>query len=223
MALAAMVLSSLFESHIYAVSSAFMGFIVGAIPLVIMEEKESFANIQKGALFFLAGAALVVLITWMNKGAGAAPLDLGSFSMAGGIKLFFIGMAAISAMFLPGISGSTLLLIFGAYMPVIAAIKGVLSMEFSYIPCLGFFSCGVAAGALTVVKAIRFCLERFRIQTMYAILGMMAGSLYAVVMGPATLEVPRDALSFGNFHIIACICGIALVLGMQGIKERGRR
>lgn len=51
MALAAMVLSSLFESHIYAVSSAFMGFIVGAIPLVIMEEKESFANIQKGALF----------------------------------------------------------------------------------------------------------------------------------------------------------------------------
>jgi putative membrane protein len=37
-------------------------------------------------------------------------------------------MIAISAMFLPGISGSTLLLIFGAYIPVITAVKGVLSL-----------------------------------------------------------------------------------------------
>lgn len=48
-------------------------------------------------------------------------MDLGQFSIGLGIKLFLIGMIAISAMFLPGISGSTLLLILGAYMPVISA------------------------------------------------------------------------------------------------------
>lgn len=38
-------------------------------------------------------------------------------------------MIAISTMFLPGISGSTLLLILGAYLPVITAIKGLLSLQ----------------------------------------------------------------------------------------------
>ena len=39
MALAALVLSSLFESHIYVVSSLFIGFIAGAVPLIVKEEK----------------------------------------------------------------------------------------------------------------------------------------------------------------------------------------
>ncbi len=131
-----------------------------------------------------------------------------------------MGMAAISAMFLPGISGSTLLLIFGAYIPVITAIKGVLSLEISYIPCLIFFGCGVFTGAVTVVKAIKVCLEKFRTQTVYMILGMMIGSFYAIIMGPTTLEIPQDALSLGDFHIISAVLGVALVLGMQIIKER---
>ena len=36
------------------------------------------------------------------------------------------GMLGISAMVLPGISGSTILLIFGTYMPIMTAIKDVL-------------------------------------------------------------------------------------------------
>ena len=55
------------------------------------------------------------------------------------IKLFFIGMIAISAMFLPGISGSTLLLIFGVYIPVISAIRAALGLQLSYVPNLIFF------------------------------------------------------------------------------------
>ena len=40
MILAVLILSALFESHIYIVSSVFIGFIAGAIPLIILEEKE---------------------------------------------------------------------------------------------------------------------------------------------------------------------------------------
>lgn len=150
-------------------------------------------------------------------------MDLGLFSIGLALKLFLIGMIAISAMFLPGISGSTLLLIFGAYIPVITAVKGVLSLEFSYIPCLIFFGCGVLTGAVTVVKAIKVCLEKFRPQTIYMILGMMIGSFYAIVMGPTTLEIPQEALGVWNFHMIAAAVGVALVLGMQMIKERSER
>lgn len=223
MAMAVVVLSALFESHIYAVSSLFIGFIGGAIPLIVKEEKDNLRGIGKGILFCLLGIVLVAGITWANSRSGGAAMELEQFSIGTSTKLFFVGMIAISAMFLPGISGSTLLLIFGAYIPVITAVKGILSLEFSYLPCLIFFGCGVLTGAVTVVKAIKVCLEKFRPQTIYMILGMMIGSFYAIVMGPTTLEMPQEALGFGNFNMIAATAGVALVLGMQMIKERSER
>ena len=220
MALAALALSSLFESHIYAVSSLFIGFIAGAIPLIVKEEKDSFSAIGKGILFMILGILLVVGITWMNGRIGDTAVNLADFSPMLGVRLFLIGMCAISAMFRPGISGSTLLLVFGVYMPVMNAVKGILHLEMAYIPSLFLFGCGIITGALTVVKVIRICLEKFRTQTVYAILGMMIGSFYAIIMGPTTLENPLPALSFGSFQIFACIVGFALVMGMQIMKEK---
>lgn len=141
MILAVLILSSLFESHIYVVSSLFIGFIAGSIPLIIREEKDSFKEMGKGILFCLLGIVIVVGITWLNGKMGNASMNLGQFSIGMGIKLFLIGMVAISAMFLPGISGSTLLLIFGAYLPVISAVRGVLGMDLSYVPGFGVLWC----------------------------------------------------------------------------------
>lgn len=163
MLLAVAVLSALFESHIYVVSSLFFGFVLGAVPLVVEEEVEGLRKLPHGFAFMLIGLAIVVGITMSNGQSGTAAMDLAQFSIPVAIQLFFIGMIAISAMFLPGISGSTLLLIFGAYIPVIMAVKGVLSLDFSYIPSLTFFGCGILAGAVTVVKAIKACLEKFRL------------------------------------------------------------
>lgn len=42
MALAVLILSSLFESHIYVVSSLFIGFISGSIPLILTDERPAF-------------------------------------------------------------------------------------------------------------------------------------------------------------------------------------
>ena len=92
MALAALALSSLFESHIYVVSSLFIGFIAGAIPLIIKEEKENFYKIGKGVLFLILGILLVVGITWMNGKIGGTSVNLSSFSMGLGLKLFLIGI-----------------------------------------------------------------------------------------------------------------------------------
>lgn len=219
MGLAVVVLSALFESQIYVVSSLFIGFIAGSIPLIINEEKESFRQVAKGIWFGILGAVLVIGIAWLNGQVGTTSMDLGQFSLGLGVKLFLIGMVAISAMFLPGISGSTLLLIFGAYIPVITAIRAVLGLQLAYIPALFFFGMGILAGAATVVKGIRVCLERFRPQAVYAILGMMIGSFYAIIQGPATLDVPKPAMTFQTFNIIACVAGVVLVLGMQKLKS----
>lgn len=223
MALAVMLLSSLFERHIYVVSSLFFGFVLGAVPLIVEEELDCLRKKQQSFVFCLLGVAIVVGITWMNQKTGGASMDLARFSIGTALRLFLIGMAAISAMFLPGISGSTLLLIFGAYIPVITAVKAFLTMDFTCVPSLMFFGCGILAGAATVVKAIRFCLEKYRPQTVYMILGMMIGSLYAICMGPTTLETAQSALNIDNFHAVAMILGVALVYGLQKIKEKSAR
>lgn len=79
------------------------------------------------------------------------------------------------------------------------------------------------AGAATVVNGIKVCLEKFRPQAVYLILGMMIGSFYAIKMGPTTLEAAQPALGFTNFNLIAAVIGVALVLGMQAVKERSVR
>ena len=223
MVLAVIALSALFEKQIYVVSALFIGFIAGSIPLILKEEKDSFREVGKGILFGILGIVLVAGITWLNGKTGGTGMDLSRFSPGLGIKLFLIGMAAISAMFLPGISGSTLLLIFGAYIPVISAVRGFMGLNFSYLPCLMFFGFGVLAGAAVIVKGIKVCLEKYRPQAVYMILGMMIGSFYAIVQGPTTLAVPKAAMNFGNFRILPCLAGIALVAGMQLVKERSEK
>ena len=223
MIMAVLALSALFDSQIYTVSSLFIGFIAGSIPLIVLEEKESFRDFKKGIIFCIAGIAIVVGITVLNGQIGSSSMDLGQFSIGMGIKLFFIGMVAICAMFLPGISGSTLLLIFGAYIPVITAVRGFIGLDFSYAPGLVFFGLGIITGAVTIVKGIQVCLKKFRTQSVYAILGMMLGSFYAIIQGPTTLDVPKAAMNTSNFKLVACIIGLALVLGMQLVKQRNMK
>lgn len=48
---------------------------------------------------------------------------------------------------------------------------------------------------------------------------MMIGSFYAIIQGPTTLEVPKAAMDIGTFQILPCVIGVALVVGMQIVKE----
>ena len=218
MVLAVFALTSLFESHIYVVSSLFMGFILGAIPIIVKEEMGCIRGKYRNLFFLVVGLVSVAGITYLNAKTQAAAIHLEALSIETGLKMFFIGMIAVSAMFLPGISGSTLLLIFGAYTPIMEAIREVLQLHFGYVPALCFFGSGILFGALTVVKGIQFCLKKYRSQTVYCILGMMIGSLYAVMMGPATLENAGQVLGPGNFNIPACMVGVCVVIGLEIIK-----
>lgn len=219
MVLSILVLTSVFESHIYAVSSMFIGFITFAIPIVIMEEKGTLLSAAGAAVFVPVGAAIVFAITYFNPVSGGSSMGLGHLDIRLGLYISLAGAVAISAMVLPGISGSTLLLIMGLYLPVITAIKEILHFDFAAFPTVFLFGCGVLVGAFSVVKVIRKALERFRAQTVYLIIGLMAGSVYAVVKGPETLDTPQAAMSFGTFNILFFIIGGAVILGMQKLKH----
>ena len=219
MVLAMLFLASIFESQIYAVSSVFLGFIVFAIPIIIKEEKESIKGKYKNIIFALIGIAIVVAITFLNPVSGTGTnIEVSNLSIGLCVYVFIAAMIAISAMVLPGISGSTLLLIFGLYIPIVNAIKEFLHLNFAYLPVLIIFGLGVITGALLVIKLIKMALKKFRPQTIYLIIGLMIGSLYAIVMGPTTLEIPRNPMSISTFSIIWFAFGGIIIFGLQKMK-----
>ena len=199
--LAVLFITSVFETHIYKISSLFVGFIIFAIPLIIKDDKKEIINQYKNLIFAIIGIVVVVAITYFNPSSGGSGIDLSTDNLSFGLTIyvFFSAMIAISAMVLPGISGSTLLLIFGLYAPIMSAIKEVLSMNFAYLPVLIIFGLGIISGIALTIKLIRYLLKNHRSKMIYMILGLMIGSIYAVIMGPTTLEVPNDPMNLGNF------------------------
>lgn len=217
MGLSVLILTKVFETHIYQISSLFIGFILLSIPIIIKDEKDTLKKNYFNVFFAILGIVLVVAITYFNS-TQLTSMSLTNLTVSHAIYIFLVGMIAISAMILPGISGSTLLLIFGLYLPVITGIKDLLHLNFSSFFGLVIFGLGVIGGILSIIKALKKALEKFRTQTIYLIIGLMLGSLYAIVMGPTTLDNPVDPININNFSILFFIIGGVVVLGLQKIK-----
>ncbi len=214
-------ISSIFESQIYKISSLFIGFIIFSLPIIYIEEKKSIINKYKNIIWAIVGLALVVLITYFNpvSSSGDATISFSNPNIGLYIYVFIVGIIAISAMVLPGISGSTLLLIFGLYVPIISAIKEILHFNFSYLPIVFVFGIGVVVGILSTIKLIKKLLITKRSQLIYFILGLMLGSVYAVFMGPTTLEVAKPAMNFSTFNIIFFLIGGGIIFFLQKLKS----
>ena len=217
---AIIVLTKLFESNIYEVSSLFLGMILLSIPLIIKTEKECLKGKYYNIIFLLIGVLIVSLITYFNPMSGSERvIDITHLNIGLIIYMFIAAMAAISAMVLPGISGSTLLLIFGLYMPVMTSIKEIMKLNFNYLPPVLIFGLGVIVGVVLIIKLVKIALEKYRSQTVYCIIGLMIGSLYAIIMGPKTLEIPKEHLTLDTFNIIFFIIGILILVILERIKK----
>ncbi len=84
------------------------------------------------------------------------------------------GAIAISAMILPGISGSFLLLAMGLYFDILNALS-------SYnIPIILVFGLGCLIGLLAFSRFLNFLLKHFSDETMGFLSGLMVGSLWTI-------------------------------------------
>ena len=90
------------------------------------------------------------------------------------LLLMASGALAICAMLLPGISGSFLLLILGAYAPVLLAVK---TLDVTKIAAFGI---GALLGLLTFSRALKWLLASRRRPTLAVLTGFLVGSLQAL-------------------------------------------
>ena len=92
--------------------------------------------------------------------------------------IFFSGCIAITAMILPGVSGSFILLMLGKYALVTGALKNPFMSE--SIEIIFVFSLGCLVGILSFSRILHYLLERYYSIIISLLTGFIAGSLVKV-------------------------------------------
>lgn len=182
----------------------FVGLILGSLPLISRSVVKF--NIQAFFFFFIGAAVMAIFVYFdINAPAKTGATYSGNFNALYGIKLFVCGVAAASAMIIPGISGSLLLLIMGEYENVSYLVK-----SFEFIP-LAFLGAGVALGIFAVSKLITFLLSKYRDSVFSVILGIIIVSLMSIWPSVINLNV---------FQLIFSVLTLSVGFALSFVMER---
>lgn len=220
MILCVLALAELFSAKIYLMSSLFFGLTLASFPFVIRAERNALRGQARFAPFAVFGALIVVLLTLLRTNTAAVAIRFAGAPVWMLGYLFLSGAVAITAMVLPGISGSTILLIAGVYLPAMQAIRAFLRLDVSVVPGLCALGFGVIAGVGLSIHALRAALKKYRPQMIWLILGLMAGSLYAIVMGPASLDPPLAPMTLRTFDFAGFALGAAILFALELLRRR---
>lgn len=179
------VITYLYEQYHMVVNFCFIGLVLGSIPMIY--GKARFSGVQaKNWIPFLIALFVMIAITILQLMGGGADGENG-VSMASGVEnlpfhimlvwLFISAFISTIGMILPGISGSFLLLLFGSYTIVMRAVA---EMDFVILFSTGM---GVACGGLVGIKLVKIMLRKHPQALYFAILGLMAGSIFNIYPG----------------------------------------
>jgi len=202
--------------------SFFFGLVLASIIYVGKQIKTTPSDI-KIFLAMTVGAVVAYLITTLNP---AETSDTNLF-------LFFAGALAICAMILPGISGAFILVIIGAYSPVLEALN---NRDFKTILIIG---AGSIVGLLSFSKLLKWLFEKYHRLTLAVITGFMIGSLNKIWPWKETLtfrtnskgvQVPLNEESISPFNfegdpqllqaILLMVFGVLIILILEKISTK---
>ena len=213
---AMLVLAAMFAKNIYFMSSLFLGLSAAALPFIIYEEREVIKGKYLNIIYSLIGFAIVAGMTILkNSGHIGFAVNFHDAGPAEFIYLFAAGLIAITAMILPGISGSTMLLIMGVYLQAVQAIHEILTLNFSSLLPMIFLGLGILAGIVFSVRLISKAFKRFRCQMVYLIIGLLIGSFVAIVYGPTTLPEAQPVMDLSNFSPAGLIAGVVILVAFE--------
>jgi putative membrane protein len=196
------------------VTYAFFFGLIGASAVVLRDELS--VGDTRGVLVALAGFSLAFLVSGTTAGGeGSHALPV----------VFFAGMVAISAMILPGVSGSFILYLLGQYeyltgvpgelaSAVVAAANGDPSGVVPAGTVVVVFVSGALIGLFTIAHAVRYALANYRRATLTFLVALIVGALRAPAIevwdGIETWTPAVAATVLG-----AAVVGAALVVGLD--------
>ena len=171
---------------------AFLGLILGGIPVLFKDMKEGIKKSKNGRLTAANVLAFLLLFAF----AIALPLLKGSDDTLMTLTatpdtmviLFFMGVIAAATMVIPGVSGSMIMMILGYYYGIINSITsfidglkaGSISAMAAQLGILIPFGIGAVLGIFLISKLIEYLFERHTVSTYAAILGLILSSPFGI-------------------------------------------
>ncbi len=204
----------------FPTATLFVALIIGQLPSL-------YKNVQgneNASNFFIAltPLALVVVLCVIDLLLDTPPVSLSEPQWYIYIVLFFVGFLASSTLVVPGISGSMVLMLLGFYKPIINICDDLLHFSNigSSILILIPFGIGIIVGFYFMSRLIAYFLNKFKIQTYFAILGFIIGSLTGIYM-----QVNKQyGFQFDTLQIILSIVlfviGIGLSVGLNLFNKK---
>ncbi|MFC3193068.1 DUF368 domain-containing protein [Marinicella sediminis] len=157
----ASLLSHLLSHYPQLTWAFFFGLIISAAVLILAK---NLSTQPLNWLFLLVGMLLGYALSTQHLGV-----------LPGGFTgVFLAGMIAISAMILPGISGSLILILLGKYQQILAAVE-----DRQWLTLLTF-AAGCVIGLMVFSRLLKWLLAHFYQATMYVLPGLMLGTLFKV-------------------------------------------
>lgn len=174
-------------------------------------------------IVLILGAGLAYFITTLNPMVNENSSTL---------FLFLAGSIAICAMILPGISGAFILVLLGAYKPVLAAVN---DRNFTIIAAVG---AGAIVGLLTFSRILKWLFANFKNYTLAVLTGFIIGSLNKIWPWKETLtwrtnshgeKVPFNQQSVSPFAfednqlmyaIVLAVIGFSLILLLEKLAVK---
>lgn len=143
----------------------FFGLILASVPLMLSQMKEKTGI---SIVLFILGAFIAYAITSLSPSEGSTNY----------MYVFVAGVIAISALVLPGISGSFILLLMGLYTTIIPTLKSFLkTQDFSDFSLLAVFGLGCITGLVVFSRIVSAAFEKYHDPTIALLSGFMLGSL----------------------------------------------
>ncbi len=200
----------------------FIGLILGSLPFLVTVHHDMRIRPIR-VLFFVIGLGLVVLVTFFigkDNDVDAFKINLTLFNMINitdisikyGLWLFFCGIVTSSAMVIPGVSGSAILLGLGEYRNVLYFVSELMAVQ------LIIFGIGAVVGIFVCARLIDYCLKRIPSNTYYFIIGLVIASIFQVVM--QSLESFKLSLLPVTLSMAALGAGFAIAYGVSKIKRK---
>lgn len=179
-------------------SFAFMGLVIGSIPMVYKRASKTKIKPSSAVPFVIGLAVMIVMYIFSRQNIENEVLP--SINGLQFIRYVLSLALAAFAMIIPGVSGSLVLVILGVYETVITGVAQLNVMLL--VPSL----MGGVIGLILGVRLVRWLLEEHPQGTYMAILGLMIGSLIAIYPTEQTFALN----SAGLVSILTLVIGAAV-------------
>lgn len=173
----AKVIKWLFAHYPMQTQFFFLGLVIGVIPYLYQKAEGQSKFHAKQYILLVIGIVIVSALGVLNPNEGQVIRDINSNTY---ILLFIAGFIGSGVMIIPGISGSMIMMLFGVYPTIIAAIS---NFQFSIIIVAGL---GIGLGFIMMSKIIAYFLRNYFTNTYAIIIGLVIGAITVVFPGVPT-------------------------------------